>query len=220
VPTVNEDEVVSALNNLGYPRKTARSMAQAAIQDNPHDFDAALKQAISGKSVSGAKAAAIEDAGEEARRGGPGAPPAPDASKTYVRPSKMGTPQGIADQVKAAKTGKTAETQARVEQHKVAKKEIGEETKASVPMMVTKQMEADLKTRGYSQAEIDKMTPAEANARLKDTAATSAKTAQNETDDWAQAKNNLGLPPDAPYSAKISAEATRIKAERLKKAKK
>jgi hypothetical protein len=29
--------------------------------------------------------------------------------------------------------------------------------------MITKRMEADLQTMGYSQAEIDKMTPAQAN---------------------------------------------------------
>ena len=34
---------------------------------------------------------------------------------------------------------------------------------ASVPVMITKRMEADLHTMGYSQAEIDKMTPAQAN---------------------------------------------------------
>src|SRR4029077_10900672 len=82
IPTVNEEEVVSALTNQGYPRKTARTMAQAAIQDNPHDFDAALRQALAGKSVSGAKASAIEDASEEARRGGPGPPPKPEQDVT------------------------------------------------------------------------------------------------------------------------------------------
>ena len=33
----------------------------------------------------------------------------------------------------------------------------------SLPVMITKRMEADLQTMGYSQAEIDKMTPAQAN---------------------------------------------------------
>jgi 2'-5' RNA ligase len=49
-----------------------------------------------------------------------------------------------------------------------------------------------------------------------ETAATSATVAQNETDDWMQAKKNLGLPANADYSPAISAEATRIKAERTK----
>jgi len=110
VPTVNEDEVVSALNNLGYPRKTARSMAQAAIQDNPHDFDAALKQAISGKSVSGAKAETISETKPE--------------SGTYVRPSQV-TPQKIADQVKAAKSG---QPDTRADVHKAQKADMEKET--------------------------------------------------------------------------------------------
>jgi hypothetical protein len=38
-----------------------------------------------------------------------------------------------------------------------------------------------------------------------------------DNEDWARAKRNLGLPPDAPYSSAISAEATRLKSERTKK---
>jgi hypothetical protein len=38
----------------------------------------------------------------------------------------------------------------------------------SVPAMITRQMEADLKTSGYSQAEINKMTPAQAHRILQD----------------------------------------------------
>jgi len=64
-----------------------------------------------------------EDAVSEITRGGPGVQPpvAPDTSQTFTRGGKMGTPQGIADQVAAAKSGKTAETQSRVDQHKLDK---------------------------------------------------------------------------------------------------
>jgi len=37
---------------------------------------------------------------------------------------------------------------------------------ASVPVMITKQMESDLRAMGYSQADIDKMTPRQANEIL------------------------------------------------------
>jgi hypothetical protein len=37
------------------------------------------------------------------------------------------------------------------------------EKEPSLPVMITKRMEADLQTMGYSQADIDKMTPAQAN---------------------------------------------------------
>jgi hypothetical protein len=75
-----------------------------------------------------------EDLAEEARRGGPGIQPptAPSTAETFARPSRMGTQQGIADQLTSAKSGKSAETTARVEQHKVAKKAIGEGVKAPV----------------------------------------------------------------------------------------
>lgn len=91
---------------------------------------------------------------EEVRRGGPGtAPPtAPDTAQTFIRPSKMGTPQGIADQLAAAKNGQTAETTARVEQHKVAKKEIGEEVAAPVAPKDTSDFDA-------ARAEWEKANP-------------------------------------------------------------
>lgn len=75
-----------------------------------------------------------EDLAEEARRGGPGIQPptAPSTAETFVRPSRMGTQQGIADQLTAAKSGKSAETTARIEQHARAKKAIGEQVKAPV----------------------------------------------------------------------------------------
>lgn len=45
-----------------------------------------------------------------------------DAAKTFTRPSRAGTPQGIADQINAAKAGKPADSaMSRVDQHKVAK---------------------------------------------------------------------------------------------------
>lgn len=75
-----------------------------------------------------------EDVIEEARRGGPGVQPpvAPDTSQTFTRGGKMGTPQGIADQVTAAKSGASANTTARVDAHKVAKATIGEQVQAPV----------------------------------------------------------------------------------------
>lgn len=71
---------------------------------------------------------------DELTRGGPGSPPpaAPDTSQTFSRGGKMGTPQGIADQVNAAKTGSTANATARVDAHKVAKAAIGEQVQAPV----------------------------------------------------------------------------------------
>lgn len=46
VPTVNEQEIVSALRNQGYAGEDARAIARQAITDNPHDFDAALRAAL------------------------------------------------------------------------------------------------------------------------------------------------------------------------------
>ena len=117
-----------------------------------------------------------EDAIDEATRGGPGSPPptAPDTSQAFSRGGKMGTPQGIADQVVAAKSGTTTNATARVDAHKVAKATLGNEVQqpvapastVQVPMMITRQMEADLRVRGIPQAKIDKMTPVEAHAEL------------------------------------------------------
>lgn len=76
-----------------------------------------------------------EDAIEEATRGGPGVQPpvAPDTSQTFVRPSRMGTQQGIADQVTAAKSGKGATADlSRVDQHKMAKEAMGQEVQQPV----------------------------------------------------------------------------------------
>jgi 5S rRNA maturation endonuclease (ribonuclease M5) len=42
-------------------------------------------------------------------------------------------------------------------------RELAAEKEPSLPVMITKRMEADLQTMGYSQADIDKMTPAQAN---------------------------------------------------------
>jgi len=72
---------------------------------------------------------------EELRRGGPGSPPptTPDTTQTFIRPSRMGTPQGISDMLSSAKSGQSSETTARVEQHKMEKKAIGEEVQAPVP---------------------------------------------------------------------------------------
>lgn len=46
------------------------------------------------------------------------------------------------------------------------KEEKKEEKGASIPVMITRQMEADLKGLGYSQQEIDKLTPVQANTIL------------------------------------------------------
>lgn len=75
-----------------------------------------------------------EDAIEEATRGGPGVQPpaAPDTSQTFVRPSRMGTQQGIADQVVAAKSGKSTADMSRVDQHKMAKEAMGQEVQQPV----------------------------------------------------------------------------------------
>jgi hypothetical protein len=69
-----------------------------------------------------------ESAIDEATRGGPGTPPptAPDTSQTFSRGGRMGTQQGIADQVNAAKAGQSANATARVDAHKVAKAAIME----------------------------------------------------------------------------------------------
>lgn len=48
VPTVNEQEIVSALRNQGYAGEDARTIARQAIAQNPHDFDAALLSALRG----------------------------------------------------------------------------------------------------------------------------------------------------------------------------
>jgi len=39
--------------------------------------------------------------------------------------------------------------------------------------------------------------------------------AQAETNDWMQAKKNLGLPADAPYSPELAQEAQRVKTARV-----
>ena len=80
-----------------------------------------------------------EDTIDEATRGGPGSPPptAPDTSQTFSRGGKMGTPQGIADQVVAAKTGATQSATARVDAHKVAKAAIGNEVQQPVAPVTT-----------------------------------------------------------------------------------
>lgn len=52
-----------------------------------------------------------------------------EATQTYIRPSKMGTPQGIQDMLAAAKSGES--TTARVDTHKVAKTSIGKEVSAT-----------------------------------------------------------------------------------------
>jgi hypothetical protein len=43
-------------------------------------------------------------------------------------------------------------------------------TKVQVPLMITRQMEADLRARGISQPEIDRMTPAQAHVKLREPA--------------------------------------------------
>lgn len=39
----------------------------------------------------------------------------------------------------------------------------GEPVAASIPVMLTRQMEVDLRRRGFTQAEINRMTPQQAN---------------------------------------------------------
>lgn len=71
-----------------------------------------------------------ESAVDEITRRGPGSRPSVNPDNTYIRPRRMGTPQGIADQVAAAKNGKTATTElSRVDQHKITKTAIGKQVR-------------------------------------------------------------------------------------------
>lgn len=53
-----------------------------------------------------------------------------DATQTYVRPSRMGTRQGIEDMLVRAKKGGSGDIVARVDAHKVSKTEIGQNVAA------------------------------------------------------------------------------------------
>lgn len=110
-----------------------------------------------------------EDALEEATRGGPGVqPPAtPDTSQTFVRPSKMGTQQGIADQVTAAKSGKSATADlSRVDQHKMAKEAMGQELQSPVANGQITQAHVDAENAFYTQARAELGANAEPSAVL------------------------------------------------------
>lgn len=109
-----------------------------------------------------------EDAIEEATRGGPGMQPpvAPDTSQTFVRPSRMGTQQGIADQVVAAKSGKSTTDLSRVDQHKMAKEAMGQELQSPVANGQITQAHVDAENAFYTQARAELGANAEPSAVL------------------------------------------------------
>ena len=71
--------------------------------------------------------------------------------------------------------------------------EVDDSTVASVPIMITNQMIADLKAKGYSEADIDKMKPEEAHANLQAASAVATPLPSAESDTAVETGPKLGF---------------------------
>lgn len=128
---------------------------------------------------------------------------APDA-ESAVKPPAAKSPEAeaAAKEIKAAFEQKLKVEAPPVEEG-AATPPAEETAGASIPVMITKKMEADLRAGGVSQADIDKMTPQQANDRLAELAKRSAseEKAKTETAPTEKPIEDVPSPQPAPSEA-------------------